>query len=866
MANISQIKLPNGDTHNFIDTASGYTKNAGTITSVKTTAGTHTTIDISSGAANFNVPTKTSHLTNDSGFVTTDEKVKQSATTTTSWRKVLLHYSTNDKGDAVPTATNQVYAAIGVEVNPSTGTLAVASLNSSGLIGGGSLNITGPATFGDTVSIDDLNAGQLVVSGSASFANNLQANTINGVTVGNSPKFTDTVTTVTTTGSGNAVTAITASNGVLTVTKGATYSNNAGTITSVKTTAGAHTAINTTSGAVTFNVPTTAAHVGIKFDYTTSGNNRAVEQDSNGNLYVTQKDSNTTYSAGDGLSLSSTTFSLATSGATAGSYGPSANASPSHGGTFSVPYVTVDIYGRVTAVSTKTITLPADSNTDSKVKITAVTPASQTTNYVLTHTATSGTTEVDAHAYNRYWYKQGSTSVNGYVIAGLGNDIATGTANNSQGYMRLYGPNTGYSTLTYANSTSNVTNTLPATTGTLLNTAGGQQINNITTLYREGTTANNYPAGLKFKVKDTTTGQTYDSGYLYAYQDHGSTTYGVNFVLNGGGGLFIGSGESPGAHYSAKGSTYSGEDTFITADGTVFIQGNGNTIANRLGFYVNTSHQIIPCKADAATNNVGSLGTSDYKWANLYVTNINGVAVGSSPKFTDSGGTVTSITLTQGAGISIGSSGTAITTSGTRTIALATSGVTAGTYGAQNNSSFILSNNVVPILGVKVDTYGRVTATYVKQLYCYQGDIICANAASGTSTSISKGTITQIPLTNTLVSSLDRDNLALASNRITISDPGIYRITGSVYITTTAAASVGVYIMKGSGAFSNATEIASSYIYESIAGSYSINVTKTIEKTGTTAEYVYLAGRSSNGGTVASSNVATYLEVQEIII
>ncbi len=48
----------------------GYTNNTGTITSVKTTAGAHTTINVSSGAANFNVPTKTSHLTNDSGFIT----------------------------------------------------------------------------------------------------------------------------------------------------------------------------------------------------------------------------------------------------------------------------------------------------------------------------------------------------------------------------------------------------------------------------------------------------------------------------------------------------------------------------------------------------------------------------------------------------------------------------------------------------------------------------------------------------------------------------------------------------------------------------------------------------------------------------
>ena len=85
--------------------------------------------------------------------------------------------------------------------------------------------VTGPVSFGDSVSIDDATIGSLVVNGNASFANNIQANTINGVTVGSNPKFTDTntVTTATTTGSGNAVTAVTASNGALTITKGTTF-------------------------------------------------------------------------------------------------------------------------------------------------------------------------------------------------------------------------------------------------------------------------------------------------------------------------------------------------------------------------------------------------------------------------------------------------------------------------------------------------------------------------------------------------------------------------------------------------------------------------------------------------------------------
>lgn len=153
--------------------------------------------------------------------------------------------------------------------------------------------VSGPVSFEDSVSIDDATAGNLVVTGAASFTNNLQANTINGVTVGNSPKFTDTITTVGTTGSGNAVTAITASNGALTVTKGTTFltsftetdptvpswakqsskptytasevgalSSSTTYVSTITTTAGAHTAITNKSGTVSFNVPTTAAHVG----------------------------------------------------------------------------------------------------------------------------------------------------------------------------------------------------------------------------------------------------------------------------------------------------------------------------------------------------------------------------------------------------------------------------------------------------------------------------------------------------------------------------------------------------------------------------------------------------------------------------
>ncbi len=58
--------------------------------------------------------------------------------------------------------------------------------------------VTGPVTFGDSISVDEATIGDLVVNGSASFTNNIQANTINGVAVGNNPKFTDTNTEVST--------------------------------------------------------------------------------------------------------------------------------------------------------------------------------------------------------------------------------------------------------------------------------------------------------------------------------------------------------------------------------------------------------------------------------------------------------------------------------------------------------------------------------------------------------------------------------------------------------------------------------------------------------------------------------------------
>jgi len=53
------------------------------VSTITTSAGTHTTVSSKSGAVSFNIPTKTSHLTNDSGFITSDSDENVKSTTVT---------------------------------------------------------------------------------------------------------------------------------------------------------------------------------------------------------------------------------------------------------------------------------------------------------------------------------------------------------------------------------------------------------------------------------------------------------------------------------------------------------------------------------------------------------------------------------------------------------------------------------------------------------------------------------------------------------------------------------------------------------------------------------------------------------------
>ena len=69
--------------------------------------------------------------------------------------------------------------------------------------------------------------------------------------------------------------------------------------------------------------------------------------------------------SGNKITISHKTISGLTNNS---SFGPAANATPDYNQTFVVPRITVDNYGHITAISDKTVTIPASDNTTYEIK------------------------------------------------------------------------------------------------------------------------------------------------------------------------------------------------------------------------------------------------------------------------------------------------------------------------------------------------------------------------------------------------------------------------------------------------------------------------------------------------------------------
>lgn len=143
-----------------------------------------------------------------------------------------------------------------------------------------------------------------------------------------------------------------------------------------------------------------------------------------------------------------------------------------YGGTFTaITGVTRDSNGHVTTLNTATYTLPATDNTDTKVTATSLALTTAATSYQPTFVADAGTGDVKIMTTFKFGHTPGTTSAVGQARLELGNATASGTAQNEEGQLVLYSSSTKKAIVkSAALSTADVTHTLPATTGTILNT------------------------------------------------------------------------------------------------------------------------------------------------------------------------------------------------------------------------------------------------------------------------------------------------------------------------------------------------------------------------------------------------------------
>lgn len=106
-------------------------------------------------------------------------------------------------------------------------------------------------------------------------------------------------------------------------------------------------------------------------------------------------------------------------------------------------------------------------NFSNNIQVDTTNPSSQTT-YYPTFVTGSGSQRERINNGLLYYSKEGTASVDGEAFWRVGNGTNSGTAGNKKGQLQLYGQNTGRSQIEYTNSTSIVTQILPALAGTFV--------------------------------------------------------------------------------------------------------------------------------------------------------------------------------------------------------------------------------------------------------------------------------------------------------------------------------------------------------------------------------------------------------------
>jgi len=426
------------------------------------------------------------------------------------------------------------------------------------------------------------------------------------------------------------------------------------------------------AGTSSTSTETTTARksTGLKFNPSTS--NLSVTKINGVTVGDNPKFTDTTYSAGTGLSLSDTTFNHSNS-VTAGTASGDASKTLTWGGTFTIPSVTYDAQGHITQKGTTTMTMPANPNSDIKVRQSLAANTDNTNRpLLLGYSATTDTTaNVDNLAYrNNSIYANPSTGT--ITATKLVGDISGGTGLTQTQVTTALGY-TPVNDASYVHTDNNFTTTLK---NKLDGIATGAEVNQ------------NAFSNVGVKVGSTTTTVAADSK-----TDTVTLIQGDNVTLTA-------DTTNDTVTIAAKDTTYSEATTsaagLMSATDKTKLNGIATGAEVNQNAFSNIKVGSTTVAADAKTDTLELVGsnvtlapdaTNDKVTIELTQSNVTG-ALGYTPYdstnpsgYTSNTGTVTSVTINTASGTPITVNSTsAITTSGTRTITHSNSGVTAGTY------------------------------------------------------------------------------------------------------------------------------------------------------------------------------------------
>lgn len=236
------------------------------------------------------------------------------------------------------------------------------------------------------------------------------------------------------------------------------------------------------------------------------------------------------------------TLSHATSGATAGSYGDSSAQTPSYGGTFKVPYVTVNNTGHVTGISEHTVKIPASDNTDENVK---------------------QTNETSSTSWHRVLFS--GTADNSEHIEGAKKNTeilfqpSTGTLRTKRFKVENNDAYTVYPTVI----------DMSGRTATAA-TDGGQDIKVMQVSFKCDYDYDVTSGGTTTHYSGTKTHTTYPISVIANSSDKDGYNSGVRLgSVNGT--TIVGAGESSDDYAKAK-SVYNNENLYLTADGNIYFE------------------------------------------------------------------------------------------------------------------------------------------------------------------------------------------------------------------------------------------------------------------------------------------------------